>query len=57
MHLLRQESLVCIFESPRSVALFISTRTDEMAQWLYKYNLNEVVHAFVTNIDGISRAR
>ena len=53
MHLLRQESLVCIFETPRSVTPFNSTRTEEMAL----YNLNEVVHAFVINIDGFSRAR
>ena len=46
MHLLRQESLVCIFESPRLVALFDSTHTDETAL----YNLNNVVHAFVMHI-------
>ena len=53
MHLLRQESFVCIFESPRLVALFNSTRTDETAL----YDLNNVVHTFVMHIDGISRAR
>ena len=53
MHLLRQESLVCIFKSPRLVALFNSTRTDETAL----YNLNNVAHAFVMHIDGLSRAR
>ena len=53
MHLLRQESLVCIFESPRLVALFNSTRTDETAL----YNLKDVAHAFVMNIDGLSRVR
>ena len=46
MHLLRQESLVCIFESPRSVASFDSMRTDEMAL----YNLNKVVYAFAISI-------
>ena len=46
MHLLRQESLMCIFESPRSVAPFNSTRTEEMAL----YNLNEVIYTFVINI-------
>ena len=53
MHLLRQELFVCIFESPRLVALFNSTHTDEAAL----YNLNNVVHAFVMHIDGLSRAR
>ena len=53
MHLLRQESFVCIFESPRLVALFNSTRTDETA--LYK--LNDVVYAFVMHIDELNRAR
>ena len=53
MHLLRQELIVCIFELPRLVALFNSTRTDEMAL----YNVNEVVHAFVIHIDGLSRTR
>ena len=53
MHLLRQESLVCIFESPQLVALFNSTRTDGTAL----YNLNNVAHAFVMHIDGLSRAR
>ena len=53
MHLLKQESLVCIFESPRLVALFNSTRTDETAL----YNLNNVAHAFVMHIVGLSRAR
>ena len=46
MHLLRQESLVCIFEFPQLVALFNSTRTDETAL----SNLNNVVHAFVMHI-------
>ena len=53
MHLLGQKALVYIFESPRSVAPFRSTRTEEMAL----YNLNEVVYEFVINIDGFSRAR
>ena len=53
INLLSQESLVCIFESPRLVALFNSTRTDETAL----HNLNKVVHAFVMHIDGLSRAR
>ena len=53
MHLLRQESLECIFELPQLVALFNSTRTDETAL----YNLNNVAHAFVMHIDGLSRAR
>ena len=53
MHLLRQESLVRIFESPQLVAPFNSTRTDETAL----YNLNNVVHALVMHIDGLSRAR
>ena len=53
MHLLRQESLVRIFESPLLVALFNSTHTDETAL----YNLNNIVHAFVMHIDGLSRAR
>ena len=53
MHLLRQESLVYIFESPRLVAPFNSMRTDETAL----YNLNNVVHTFVMHIDGLSRAR
>ena len=53
MHLLRQESLVCIFESSQLVARFNSTCTDETAL----YNLNNVVHAFVMHIDGLSRAR
>ena len=53
MHLLRQESLVCIFESPRLVALFNSTRTDETAL----YDLNNGAHAIVIHIDGLSRAR
>ena len=52
MHLLRQELLVCIFESPRLVALFNSTHTDETAL----YNLNNVALAFVMHIDGLSRA-
>ena len=34
-------------------ALFNSTRTDETAL----YNLNNVAHAFVMHIDGLSRAR
>ena len=50
MHVLRQESLVCIFESPQSVAPFNSMHTEEMALC----NLNEVVYAFVINIDGFS---
>ena len=50
MHLLRQESFVCIFESPLLVALFNSACTDEMVI----YNLNKVVHAFVMHIDGLS---
>ena len=53
MHLLRQESLVCIFELPRSVAPFNNMLTEEMAL----YNLNKVVHAFVIKIDGFGRAR
>ena len=53
MHLLRHESLLCIFELPRLVARFNSTRTDETAL----YNLNNVIHAFVMHIDGLSRAR
>ena len=53
MHLLRQQSFVCIFEPPRLVTLFNSTRTDETTV----YNLNNVVHAFVIHIDGLSRAR
>ena len=53
MQLLRQKALVCIFESPRSVAPFSSMRTEEMAL----YNLNEVVYTFVINIDEFSRAR
>ena len=53
MYLLRQGSLVCIFESPQLVGLFNSTCTDEMAL----YNLNKVVHAFIMHIDGLSRAR
>ena len=53
MHLLRQESLVCIFDLPRLVARFNSTRIDETAL----YNLNNVVHAFVMHMDGLSRAR
>ena len=53
MHLLRQEPFVCIFESPQLVALFNSTRTDEMAP----YSLNNVIHTFVMHIDGLSRAR
>ena len=53
MHLLRQKSLVCIFESPQLVVPISSMRTEEMAL----YNLNEVVYAFVINIDGFSRAR
>ena len=52
MYLLRQESLVCIFESPWLVALFKSNRTDEMAL----YNLNKVFYAYVLHIDGFSRA-
>ena len=48
--MLRQESLVCIFESPWLVALLNSTCTDEMAL----YNL---VYAFVMYIDRLSRAR
>ena len=50
MQLLRQELLVCIFKSPRLVALFNSMHTDEMPL----YNLNKVVHAFVIHIDGFS---
>ena len=53
MHLLRQESLVCIFELPQLVALFNSMHTDETAL----YNLNNVAHAFVMHIDELSRAR
>ena len=53
MQLLRQESLVCIFELPRSVTPFNSTRTEKMAL----YNLNKVVYAFEINIDGLSRER
>ena len=53
MHLLRHESLLCIFVSPRLLARFNSMRTDETAL----YNLNNVVHAFVMHIDGLSRAR
>ena len=53
MHLLRQKSFMCIFESSRLVALFNSTHADEMAL----YNLNEVVHAFVMHTDGLSRAK
>ena len=53
MHLLRQESLVCIFESPQLVARFNSMRIDETAL----YNLNNTVHAFVMHIDGLSRTR
>ena len=52
MHLLMQESSVCIFESPQLVALFYSTRTNETAL----YNLNKVVYAHVLHIDGFSRA-
>ena len=54
--LLRQESLVsrllCIFESPRLVALFNSMRTDETAL----YNLHKVVYAYLFHIDEFSRA-
>ena len=53
MHLLRQESLVCISESPQLVALFNSICTNEMAL----HNLNKVVHAFVMHIDGCSKVR
>ena len=53
MHLLKKNRSVCIFEFPRLVALFNSTRTDEMAL----YNLNKIVHAFILHIDGFSRAR
>ena len=53
MHLLRQESLVCIFESPWLVALFNSMHIDETGL----YNSNKVVHAFVIHIDGFNRAR
>ena len=52
MHLLRQESLMCIFESPRLLALFNITRTDETAL----YNLKKVVYAYVLHIDEFSRA-
>ena len=52
MHLLGQESLVCIFELPQLVAVFNSMRTDETAL----YNLNKVVYAYVLHIDGFSRA-
>ena len=51
MHLLRQELIVCIFKSSQLVALFNSTRTDEMVL----YNVNEVVHVFVMHMDGLSR--
>ena len=44
---------MCIFETPRSVAPFNGTHTEEMAL----YNLSKVVYAFVINIDGFSRAR
>ena len=44
MHLLRQESLVCVFKSPQSVAPFNGTRTEETAL----YNLNEAFYVFVT---------
>ena len=53
MHLLRQELFVCIFELPPLAALFNSTHTDETAL----YNLNNIVHAFVMHIDGLSKAR
>ena len=53
IHLLRQESLVCIFESSRLVVLFSSTHTDETAL----YDLNKVVHTFIMHIDGLSKAR
>ena len=43
---------MCIFESPRLLALFNNTRTDETAL----YNLNKVVYAYVLHIDGFSRA-
>ena len=52
MHLLMQESSVYIFQSPRLVAPFNSTRTDETAL----YNLNKVVYVYVLHIDGFSRA-
>ena len=57
MQLLRQELLLCIFESPRSVAPLNSTRTRTLTEEIALFNLNEVVYAFVISIDGLSRAR